>query len=203
MPDFCKVSIKMAKVQGLSLNPGKISGLCGRLMCCLSYENEHYSEAYKKMPKLGGEVSTPEGRGTVVSNNMLKYTVRVKLEKDGTVTYKDFPLAEIRFRGKGAPAEEPSRGGKSRRRRNRQRRRPPPIAGGAASAGRAAPVRARRGTVPVLPAAMSARSSPPRRRSAAMRKGRAPRRQQAPPRARAKRTGRAAARPHRRAKTDF
>lgn len=108
MPDFCKVSIKMAKVQGLSLNPGKISGLCGRLMCCLSYENEHYSEAYKKMPKLGGEVSTPEGRGTVVSNNMLKYTVRVKLEKDGTVTYKDFPLAEIRFRGKGAPAEEPA-----------------------------------------------------------------------------------------------
>ena len=106
MPDFCKVSIKMAKVQGLSLNPGKISGLCGRLMCCLSYENEYYSEAYKKMPKLGGEVGTPEGKGTVVSNNMLTYTVRVKIEKDGGMVYKDFPLAEIRFRGRGAPAAE-------------------------------------------------------------------------------------------------
>ena len=50
MCDFKKVSIKMAKVQGLSLNPGKISGLCGRLMCCLSYENDYYSEVYKKMP---------------------------------------------------------------------------------------------------------------------------------------------------------
>ena len=59
MPDFRKVSIKMAKVQGLSLNPGKISGLCGRLMCCLSYENDYYSEVYKKMPKVGSEVSTP------------------------------------------------------------------------------------------------------------------------------------------------
>lgn len=108
MPDFCKVSIKMAKVQGLSLNPGKISGLCGRLMCCLSYENEYYSEAYKKMPKLGGEVATPEGKGTVVSNNMLTYTVRVKIEKDGGLVYKDFPLADIRFRSKGAPAEEES-----------------------------------------------------------------------------------------------
>ena len=108
MSDFRKVSIKMAKVQGLSLNPGKISGLCGRLMCCLSYENEYYSDVYKKMPKVGSEVSTPEGKGTVVSNNMLTYTVRVKIEKDGGLVYKDFPLADIRFRSKGAPAEEES-----------------------------------------------------------------------------------------------
>ncbi len=105
MPDFRKVSIKMAKVQGLSLNPGKISGLCGRLMCCLSYENEYYSEAYKKMPKLGSSVGTPEGVGTVVSNNMLKYVVRVKIEKDGSLVYKDFDLSEIRPRG--ARTEEP------------------------------------------------------------------------------------------------
>ena len=105
MQDFCKVSIKMAKVQGLSLNPGKISGLCGRLMCCLSYENEFYSEAYKKMPKLGGEVHTPEGKGTVVSTNMLTSAVRVKIEKDGALVYKDFPLEQLRFRGKGAAAE--------------------------------------------------------------------------------------------------
>ena len=98
MPEFKKVSIKMAKVQGLSLNPGKISGLCGRLMCCLSYENEYYAEAYKKMPKVGSEVSTPEGKGTVVSNNMLKYIVRVKIEKDGALVYKDFALDKIRFK---------------------------------------------------------------------------------------------------------
>lgn len=59
LPDFKKVTIKMAKVQGLSLNPGKISGLCGRLMCCLEYENDYYSEAYKKMPKIGSTVSDP------------------------------------------------------------------------------------------------------------------------------------------------
>ena len=99
MPDFRKVSIKMAKVQGLSLNPGKISGLCGRLMCCLSYENDYYSEIYKKMPKMGAEVGTPEGKGTVVSENMLKQTVRVKIERDGSLLYKDFPLKEVRFKG--------------------------------------------------------------------------------------------------------
>ena len=62
MPEFKKVSIKMAKNQGLSLNPGKISGLCGRLMCCLSYENEYYADVCKKMPKLGSTVSTREDR---------------------------------------------------------------------------------------------------------------------------------------------
>lgn len=99
MPDFRKVSIKMAKVQGLSLNPGKISGLCGRLMCCLSYENDYYSEIYKKMPKMGAEAGTPEGKGTVVGENMLKQTVRVKIERDGSLLYKDFPLKELRFKG--------------------------------------------------------------------------------------------------------
>ena len=77
MPDFKKVTIKMAKVQGLSLNPGKISGLCGRLMCCLEYENDYYAQAYKKMPKVGGQVVTPDGNGVVVSNNMLKFLVKV------------------------------------------------------------------------------------------------------------------------------
>lgn len=97
MPDFKKVSIKMAKNQGLSLNPGKISGLCGRLMCCLSYENEYYAEAYRKMPKIGSTVGTPEGKGAVVSANMLKMEVRVKIEKDGALLYRDFPLVEIKF----------------------------------------------------------------------------------------------------------
>jgi len=94
--DFKKVSIKMAKIQGLSLNPGKISGLCGRLMCCLEYENPHYSETFKLMPKIGSEVGTPIGKATVISNNMLIKTVKVKQEnEDGSFAYKDFPLADI------------------------------------------------------------------------------------------------------------
>ena len=106
MPDFRKVSIKMAKVQGLSLNPGKISGLCGRLMCCLSYENDYYSEIYKKMPKMGAEVGTPDGKGTVVGENMLKQTVRVKIEKDGSLVYKDFPLKDVRFKNGKKEADD-------------------------------------------------------------------------------------------------
>ncbi len=109
MPDFKKVSIKMAKSQGLSLNPGKISGLCGRLMCCLAYENEYYADAYKKMPKIGSEVITPdEGKGTVINVNMLKMEVRVRIddkEKD-IFTYHDYPVSELKF-GKGGRAEEP------------------------------------------------------------------------------------------------
>ena len=106
MPDFKKVSIKMAKNQGLSLNPGKISGLCGRLMCCLSYENEYYAAAYKKMPKQGGTVNTPEGKGVVVSQNMLKMEVRVRIEKEGATVYRDFPVANISFKKGNQPEEE-------------------------------------------------------------------------------------------------
>lgn len=100
MPEIKKVSIKMAKNQGLSLNPGKISGLCGRLMCCLSYENDYYAEACKKMPKLGGEVATPEGKGIVVNVNMLSMTVRVKIEdkQKDIVTFKDFKADELKFK---------------------------------------------------------------------------------------------------------
>lgn len=99
MPEFSKVTIKMAKNQGLHLNPGKISGLCGRLMCCLSYENEYYAEIYKKMPKVGGTVKTPEGEGVVVSNDMLKLICKVKITaQDGAETYKDFPLDRLQFK---------------------------------------------------------------------------------------------------------
>ncbi|MBO5926689.1 MAG: stage 0 sporulation family protein, partial [Clostridia bacterium] len=99
LPDFKKVTIKMAKNQGLSLNPAKISGLCGRLMCCLEYENEPYEEAYKKMPKIGTEVTTPDGKATVISNNMLKMLVKTKTAmKDGSVIYKEYALDEIKFK---------------------------------------------------------------------------------------------------------
>lgn len=99
MPEFRRVSIKMAKNQGLSLNPGKVSGLCGRLMCCLSYENDYYADAYKKTPKIGATVSTPEGKGSVVTVNMLKMEVRVKIEKDGgNFVYRDFPVDKVGFK---------------------------------------------------------------------------------------------------------
>lgn len=100
MPDLKKVSIKMAKNQGLSLNPGKISGLCGRLMCCLSYENEYYAEAGKEMPKVGSEVTAPDGKGSVVNVNMLKMQVRVKIEdkKKDLITYHDYPVEQLKFK---------------------------------------------------------------------------------------------------------
>lgn len=97
--DFGKVTIKMAKNQGLHLNPGKISGLCGRLMCCLEYENDYYAEVFKKMPKVGGVVKTPEGEGTVISNDMLKLISKVKITKgDGAEVYKDFPIDRLDFK---------------------------------------------------------------------------------------------------------
>lgn len=98
MPDFKKVSIKMAKNQGLSLNPGKISGLCGRLMCCLSYENDYYAEACKKVPKVGSDVETPDGKGMVVNVNMLKMEVKVKIEDKDSVSYHDYPLDQLKFK---------------------------------------------------------------------------------------------------------
>ena len=99
LTDFCKVTIKMAKNQGLHLNPGKISGLCGRLMCCLEYENDYYAEVCKKMPKLGGTVGTPEGEGVVISNDMLKLISKVKITKgDGSEVYKDFPVDRLKFK---------------------------------------------------------------------------------------------------------
>ena len=100
MPDLKKVTIKMAKTQGLSLNPSKISGLCGRLMCCLSYENGYYAEAGKNMPKIGSEVGTPDGKGTVVNVNMLKMQARVKIEDKAKdlVTYHDYPVDQLKFK---------------------------------------------------------------------------------------------------------
>ncbi len=99
MSDFGKVSIKMAKNQGLHLNPTKISGLCGRLMCCLEYENDYYAEACKKVPKVGGTVGTPEGNGVVISNDMLKMISKVKITKgDGSEVYKDFAVKDLEFK---------------------------------------------------------------------------------------------------------
>lgn len=80
LSDFEPVSIKMAKVQNLSLNPAKISGICGRLMCCLKYEQDAYEHLLKVTPKNGAVVDTPEGRGTVVDFNLLTGILKVRLD---------------------------------------------------------------------------------------------------------------------------
>ncbi|NLT98680.1 MAG: stage 0 sporulation family protein [Christensenellaceae bacterium] len=102
--DFSPVSIKMAKEQNLSLSPTKISGLCGRLMCCLNYEQEHYAQMRQRMPKVGSAVTTPDGEGVVLENNMITEIVRVKLTlPDGSVDVKHFRLDDGKFKIPAAP----------------------------------------------------------------------------------------------------
>lgn len=98
--DFSPVSIKMAKEQNLSLSPTKISGLCGRLMCCLNYEQEHYSLTRRRMPRVGSTVISPDGEGVALENNAVTETVRIKITlPDGTIDVKTFKLEEIQFAG--------------------------------------------------------------------------------------------------------
>ena len=94
--DFDHVTIKMAKTQNLSLNPTKISGLCGRLMCCLAYENEHYSETASLMPKINSEVMTPNGKGVVMYNDLLKRQVTVKFGGDNQTELKVYDVNDIK-----------------------------------------------------------------------------------------------------------
>lgn len=79
--DFQPVSIKMAKEQGLSLNPAKISGTCGRLMCCLKYEQDTYEHLLRVTPKVGAIVDTPEGKGKVIENNLITGMLKVSLDR--------------------------------------------------------------------------------------------------------------------------
>ena len=102
--DFQPVSIKMAKEQNLSLNPTKISGVCGRLMCCLKYEQDNYELTRKRMPKVGKEVIVPDGRGVVWDVNVIKETVRVRIQKGDSSELKDYPMADVqRVAQQGAP----------------------------------------------------------------------------------------------------
>ena len=106
LDDFQPVSIKMAKTQNLSLNPTKISGTCGRLMCCLKYEQEAYEDLVKRSPKQESFVETPDGAGTVSSVNLLRQTVQVRLDSapESRKTYDNSELNVIR-NGKGKRPE--------------------------------------------------------------------------------------------------
>ncbi|PMP76692.1 MAG: hypothetical protein C0184_12710, partial [Chloroflexus aggregans] len=91
LPDYARVSIKMAKDQDLPLNPSKISGVCGRLLCCLAYEHEQYLEMRSQLPKRGTWVVTPDGPGEVVGQNVLKQQILVQLASSGMIETYDLP----------------------------------------------------------------------------------------------------------------
>ncbi len=94
--NFDIVSIKMAKEQSTSLNPSKISGNCGRLMCCLKYEQEVYEDKIKRLPKVGSIVKTEDGEGIVNSVEVLKETLRVQFKKDDVTTYKNYKASDVK-----------------------------------------------------------------------------------------------------------
>ena len=93
---FQPVSIKMAKEQGLSLNPVKISGTCGRLMCCLKYEQEAYQDLLRTTPKVNALVSTPDGKGVVIDTNLLTRKLTVRLDKDPDAAPKVFHADQVK-----------------------------------------------------------------------------------------------------------
>ncbi len=93
--EFEPVSIKMAKEQSLSLNPTKISGTCGRLMCCLKYEQEVYEELLQYTPHVGAVVDTPMGKGVVSYTSILKGLVKVRLDSEAEKTLQEFPVSDI------------------------------------------------------------------------------------------------------------
>ncbi len=95
--EFQPVSIKMAKEQGLSLSPVKISGTCGRLMCCLKYEQEAYLDLLKRSPKIGAIVNTPDGRGEVIDLNLITGTLKVKMDKSPEAAPHTFKVKEVKL----------------------------------------------------------------------------------------------------------
>lgn len=94
--EFQPVSIKMAKEQGLSLNPTKISGTCGRLMCCLKYEQDAYEEIIRRIPKAGAIVDTPDGQGVVMDISLLKEIVKVRLDKGNDSDLRLYKVDEVK-----------------------------------------------------------------------------------------------------------
>ncbi|MBQ7582223.1 MAG: stage 0 sporulation family protein [Lachnospiraceae bacterium] len=101
LADFAPVSIKMAKEQNLSLNPTKISGICGRLMCCLKNEEETYEELNRKLPNVGDTVTTDDGlKGEVASVNVLRQLVRVIVDVDDEKEIKEYKASSLRFKAK-------------------------------------------------------------------------------------------------------
>ena len=99
LPEFAPVSIKMAKEQGLSLNPTKISGVCGRLMCCLKHEEDTYEEINRRLPNVGDFVTTPDGlKGEVHSVNVLRELIKVIVEQGDEKEIHEYKASELKFK---------------------------------------------------------------------------------------------------------
>ena len=96
LSEFVPVSVRMAKDQGMSTNPTKITGACGKLICCLSYEENVYEDAFKTMPRVGYTVSTPDGVGVACEVSVLNETVKVRFDKDN-VEIKVYPAKDIKI----------------------------------------------------------------------------------------------------------
>jgi cell fate regulator YaaT (PSP1 superfamily) len=96
--DFTSVSIKMAKEQNLSLNPTKISGICGRLMCCLNYEQKTYEQIRRKLPKEGSIIDTPKGRAEVIANSVVREKVKAKIKMpEGEDAIEEFSIYDVKL----------------------------------------------------------------------------------------------------------
>ncbi len=116
--DFQPVSIKMAKEQNLSLNPTKISGQCGRLMCCLKYEQENYEQVLKRLPRVGKDIVTPDGVGVITEINAIKERVKVRIRvDDDSFDVREYAIDDVRRPGPGdaaavreAPRQDKRRG---------------------------------------------------------------------------------------------
>ena len=104
MGDFQSVSIKMAKEQGLSLNPVKISGTCGRLMCCLKHEQDAYEDLMRTMPQIGSSIMTPDGSGVVVDRELIAGRVKVRLDGANEAPPKSYRVADLHKREEAQPA---------------------------------------------------------------------------------------------------
>ena len=181
LDDFQPVSIKMAKTQNLSLNPTKISGTCGRLMCCLKYEQDAYEDLIRRSPKADSFVDTPEGRGTVVEVNLLRQSVKVRMEENPEII-SSFPNSDIAVLRNGKakkndppipPDLAPISGGGKRVRRDKEE-----------DSLRLEPIRFRYSTEAVVeeeaPAPQTEEPRPPRNRRRRRGQGGAPKQEAAP-----------------------
>ena len=119
--DFQPVSIKMAKEQNLSLNPSKISGQCGRLMCCLKYEQDTYEQTLKRVPRVGKDIVTPDGVGVITEINAIRERVKVRIRtgEDDSYEVREYSMDDVRKLGpddapaiREAPRNQEKRGGK-------------------------------------------------------------------------------------------
>lgn len=121
LTEFCPISIKMAKTQNVSLSPSEITGMCGRLRCCLGYEYKQYKEARRLLPKKGTRVDTPLGKGKVVEQSLIKKSVMVELESN---VKQEFQFEEIEILGKSHSGKRRGnkKSGKGKRRKTKKRK---------------------------------------------------------------------------------